>query len=184
MAARVMRPKERGSRQRSGRRQARGVCGGCCGFPHRASHALAWRARDNAARESAAIANASGANESSRTALHPYDVNKPPDRKEPMTMVPNTTKSLNDCTRVFSSGRWHPSTRAVPAILHGHVPGRDLRRRGPVFPLRRRRLRAAGTALARAVGHHGGRRRRRGDRSATRHRDASRARPPGTPAAR
>ena len=39
------------------------------------------------------------------TAAHPSVASNCPDANDPATMVPNTMKSLNDCTRVRSSGR-------------------------------------------------------------------------------
>src|SRR5919107_3799539 len=51
-------------------------------------------------------------NDTQRTVFQPYVVSRLPDEKEPTAIVPNTRKSLSDCTRVRSSGRWHSSTRA------------------------------------------------------------------------
>ena len=59
-------------------------------------------------------------NETHSTVIQSYRASRPPEAKDPTAMMPKMMKSLSDCTRVFSSGRWHSSTRA-DAVSYTHL---------------------------------------------------------------
>src|SRR5262249_55120867 len=72
------------------------------------------RCRSDSQTESAAAIAMAGKT-TALTALHPKDARIWPDEKEPIAMAPKTRKSLNACTLLRSSGRWHCVTMVVAA---------------------------------------------------------------------